>query len=118
MFSSICVVISAVLLVVWVILELFFNNNHKSKSYRDVQPNCSDKWVYLPSHGLHLVKGDFWIGHNPKAEMPYQIVNVDCVLYEFKTKEEMTKALFDLSIFMDNSTKKVFYLDKYDDLWR
>jgi len=117
MFEIILIIIATIGMVGYIIVDLFVPEKQKCKSYRECHPNCSDKWVFIPSHGLYLVKGDFWVGYNPKAEMQYQIVNVDCVLYEFKTKEEMSEALEQLAEFMDDNSVKVFYLETYED-WK
>ena len=114
MYEIILIIIVTVAMFGYIIASLL-PEKKEHRSYRECQPNCSDKWVFIPSHGLYLVKGDFWVGYNPKAEMPYQIINVDCVLYEFKTKEEMSEALEQLAEFMDDDTLKVFYLESYDD---
>lgn len=114
MFKTILMIIAVIAMIGYIVVSLL-PEKMQNRSYRECQPNCSDKWVFIPSHGLFLVKGDFWVGYNPKAEMPYQIVNVDCVLYEFKTEEEMSEALEQLADFMDDNTLKVFYLESYDD---
>ena len=117
MFETILMIIATIAMIGYIIVSLLPEKT-QHKSYKVCHPIRSEKWVFLPSKGLFLVKGDFWVGYNPKAEMPYQIINVDFVLYEFKTKEEMSVALLHLSMFMENDTKKVFHLESYDDLWR
>lgn len=115
MFETILIIIAIVAMLGYIIVDLFIPVNRKCKSYREVHSIHSDKWIFIPLNGLYLVKGDFWVAYNPKADMPYQIVNVDHVLYEFKTKDETSEALKQLSWFMDDDTTTVFYLESYDD---
>ena len=111
MFEKILMILAVVGLFGYVFVNLFVPDKQKHKSYRECQPNCSNKWIYVPSSGVFLVKGDFWIGSNLKAEMPYQIVNVDCVLYEFKTEDEANKALEQIAFFLNDEEEMVFELD-------
>lgn len=115
MFEKIMLLIAIVGLFGYIVVSLFLPDKGEKKSYRTCQSLSSEKWIYIPNDGLYLVHGDFWIAHNPKAEFPWQIVNVDHVLYELKTKEETVDVLSDLAEFMSCKDSTVFYYPKEEE---
>ena len=115
MFEIIMLLIAVIGLFGYIVVSLFLPDKSEKKIYRTCQSLSSEKWIYIPDSGLYLVHGDFWIAHNPKADMPFQIVNVDHVLFEFKTKEETFDALADLTEFMSCKDSTVFYYPKEEE---
>lgn len=115
MFEVVMLILFILVFVAYVIFELYMQKR-KSSSYKEVQPLHKDKWVYSPERGVFLVKGDFWIGHDPKSDKPYEIVNADVILYKLETLDDAESVLVELASFM-NSDRSVYFLGIYPKGW-